>query len=117
MHYSNNFADLRQNRETNKSNEHLHQFLIVFLSPSIQQGMHMEDKNDQGPRAGVKQKQPEAWSSGIIPPPLVVSIASNILTTSSISGRLSAFASQHFRIILAKELGQHLGISGRRFCQ
>lgn len=68
-----------------------------------------------GPRVGAKQKQPPAWSSGIIPPPLLVSIASNNFTTSSISGRLSGFASQHFFMMLAKELGQHLGISGRRF--
>lgn len=106
-----------KNCQSNKSNEQLHQFLIVFLAPSIQQCLQMEDKNDQGPRAVAKQKQPEAWSSGIIPPPLLVSTASNILTTSSISGRLSALASQHFRIILAKPLGQHLGISGRKFCQ
>uniref|UniRef100_A0A2P2KMJ2 Protein kinase atmrk1 n=1 Tax=Rhizophora mucronata TaxID=61149 RepID=A0A2P2KMJ2_RHIMU len=72
---------------------------------------------NQGPRAGTKQKHPAAWSSGIIPPPLLVSIACNILTTSAISGRFSALASQHFRMIFAKELGQHLGISGRKFCQ
>lgn len=70
-----------------------------------------------GPRAVVKQKQPWTWSSGIIPPPLLVSIASNKVTTSSMSGLLSGFASQHFRMMLAKELGQHLGISGRKFCQ
>ncbi|OMO85636.1 hypothetical protein COLO4_21529 [Corchorus olitorius] len=72
---------------------------------------------NHGPRAGAKQKQAGVWSSGIIPPPLLVSTASSILTTSSISGRFSGFASQHFRIMFAKELGQHLGISGRRFCR
>lgn len=70
-----------------------------------------------GPRAVLKQKQPCAWSSGIMPPPLLVSNASNSLTTSSMSGRFSGFASQHFRMMLANELGQHLGISGRKFCQ
>lgn len=74
-------------------------------------------KEDQGPRPALKQKQPLTWSSGIIPPPLLVSMASNKLTTSSISGRLSGFASQHFLMMLANELGQHLGISGRKFCQ
>jgi tRNA(Phe) wybutosine-synthesizing methylase Tyw3 len=48
---------------------------------------------------------------------LLVSIPSNIFTTSSISGRFSAFPSQHFLMTFAKELGQHLGISGRKFCQ
>ncbi|KAF7819599.1 Paired amphipathic helix protein Sin3-like 4 [Senna tora] len=42
-----------------------------------------------------------------MPPPLDVSIASNIDTTSSISGRLSGFASQHLFITFARELGQH----------
>lgn len=70
-----------------------------------------------GPRADVKQKQPGDWSSGIIPPPLLVSMASNIFTTSDISGRFSGFPSQHFRMTFARELGQHLGIVGRRFCQ
>lgn len=70
-----------------------------------------------GPRAVLKQKQPWTWSSGIMPPPLLVSIASSILTTSSMSGRFSGFASQHFRMMLANELGQHLGTSGRRFCR
>ena len=51
-----------------------------------------------------------------MPPPLLVSMASNNLTTSSMSGRLSGFPSQHFRMMLANELGQHLGISGRKFC-
>lgn len=68
-----------------------------------------------GPRAE-KQKQPEAWSSGIMPPPFRVSIASSDLTTSSMSGRLSGCGSQHFRIMLANAPGQHLGISGRKFC-
>lgn len=76
---------------------------------------HHTQKN-HGPRVVAKQKHPFAWSSGIIPPPLLVSIASNSLTTSSMSGRFSAFASQHFRMILANELGQHRGISGRKFC-
>jgi hypothetical protein len=44
-----------------------------------------------------------------------VSIASNMETTSSISGRLSGLASQHRFITFARELGQHLGISGLRF--
>lgn len=69
----------------------------------------------QGPRR-VKQKQPGDWSSGIMPPPLLVSTASSNLTTSSMSRRLSGCASQHFRMMLANEPGQHLGISGRKFC-
>jgi hypothetical protein len=36
-------------------------------------------------------------------------------TTSSISGRLSGLASQQRFITFARELGQHLGISGLRF--
>jgi hypothetical protein len=44
-----------------------------------------------------------------------VSIASNMETASSISGRLSGLASQHRFITFARELGQHLGISGLRF--
>lgn len=68
-----------------------------------------------GPRYLRKHKQPCCWSTGIIPPPFEVSMASNIVTTSSISGRLSGFASQHLFITFAKELGQHLGISGLRF--
>lgn len=67
-----------------------------------------------GPR--LKQKHPVAWPSGIIPPPLLVSSDSSILTTSSISGRLSGLASQHFFMIFAIALGQHRGISGRMFC-
>eukprot|EP01018_Ginkgo_biloba_P013749 Gb_27650 [translate_table: standard] len=43
-------------------------------------------------------------------------MASSIVTTSSISGLLSGFASQHLLITLLRELGQHLGISGRRLC-
>ena len=70
----------------------------------------------QGPRYLRKQKQPWGWSTGSIPPPLDVSMASIIATTSSISGRLSGLASQHRFITFAKELGQHLGISGLRFC-
>lgn len=70
----------------------------------------------QGPRGVPKQKQAEAWSSGIMPPPLLVSTAYNNFTTSSMSGRLSGFASQHFRIMLASAVGQHLGISGLKFC-
>lgn len=69
-----------------------------------------------GPRRFRKQKQPWDWSGGIIPPPFDVSIASIRDTTSSISGRLSGFASQHRFITFASELGQHLGISGLRFC-
>ncbi|CAA7402236.1 unnamed protein product [Spirodela intermedia] len=49
-----------------------------------------------------------------MPPPLVVSMASKIATTSSISGRRSGFASQHLFITFPSELGQHRGISGRR---
>lgn len=75
-----------------------------------------ERKEIYGPRARMKHKHLALWSSGIIPPPLLVSIASKSLTTSSISGRLSGFASQHLRIMLAKAVGQHLGISGRKFC-
>jgi hypothetical protein len=52
---------------------------------------------------------------GIMPPPLDVSIASTMDTTSAISGRLSGFASQQRFITLAKELGQQRGISGLRF--
>lgn len=69
-----------------------------------------------GPRA-MKQKHPGDWPSGIMPPPLLVSIASSNLTTSSISGRLSGLASQQRRMMLANAFGQHLGISGRKFCQ
>lgn len=72
---------------------------------------------NHGPRVALKQKHPLAWSSGIMPPPLLVSITSNSFTTSSISGRFSGFASQHFLMMFATELGQHLGISGRRFYQ
>ena len=50
-----------------------------------------------------------------MPPPFVTSMASNMETTSSISGRLSGFASQQRFITFARELGQHLGISGLRF--
>ena len=70
-----------------------------------------------GPRALVKHKQPDDWPSGIIPPPLLVSRASISCTTSSISGRLSGFASQHLRIIFANGLGQQRGMSGRKFCK
>jgi len=45
-----------------------------------------------------------------------VSIASNIVTTSCISGRLSGFAFQHFRMMFAKSLGQFFGILGRKRC-
>ncbi|CAA7410317.1 unnamed protein product [Spirodela intermedia] len=38
-------------------------------------------------------------------------MASNNPTTSSISGLLSGFPSQHLFITLANELGQHFGIS------
>jgi len=51
-----------------------------------------------------------------MPPPFDVSIASNIDTTSAISGRLSGFASQQRFITFAKELGQQRGISGLKFC-
>jgi hypothetical protein len=51
-----------------------------------------------------------------MPPPLDVSIASIMDTTSAISGRLSGFASQQRFITFAKALGQHRGISGLRFC-
>lgn len=51
-----------------------------------------------------------------MPPPLDVSIASSMDTTSAISGRLSGFASQHRFITFASELGQQRGISGLRFC-
>lgn len=70
-----------------------------------------------GPLEGAKQKHPAAWSSGIMPPPRLVSIDSSSLTTSSISGRFSGFASQHLFMMLARELGQHRGMSGRRFWQ
>lgn len=70
---------------------------------------------NQGPRVTVKQKHPFNWSSGIMPPPLLVSITSNIFTTSLMSGRFSAFASQHLRMMFANEFGQHRGISGRKF--
>lgn len=70
-----------------------------------------------GPRAGLKQKHPPALSSGIIPPPRLVSIASKSLTTSCISSRLCGFESQHFRIMFASEFGQQRGISGLKFCQ
>jgi hypothetical protein len=50
-----------------------------------------------------------------MPPPLDVSIASSMDTTSAISGRLSGFASQQRFITFAKELGQQRGISGLRF--
>jgi hypothetical protein len=69
-----------------------------------------------GPRALVKHKQPDDWPSGIIPPPLLVSRASISCTTSSISGRLSGFPSQHLRMIFANGLGQQRGMSGRKFC-
>lgn len=71
--------------------------------------------NLQGPLCLRKQRQPCCWSKGIIPPPLDVSMASIMETTSSISGRLSGVASQHFFITFARELGQHLGISGLKF--
>lgn len=75
-------------------------------------------RKNYGPRIGAKQKQPPAaWSSGIIPPPFVVSIASSNLTTSSISGLFSGLASQQCFIIVATELGQHRGISGLKFCK
>lgn len=71
----------------------------------------------QGPRCLRKHpKHPCCWSGGIIPPPFDVSIASNMVTTSSISGRLSGFASQQTFITFARELGQHRGISGLKFC-
>ena len=73
-------------------------------------------KRIYGPRAFVKHKHPDDWPSGIMPPPLLVSRASKSCTTSSISGRLSGFASQHFRITFANALGQQRGMSGRRFC-
>jgi hypothetical protein len=69
-----------------------------------------------GPRYLRKQRQPWGWSEGIIPPPLDVSIASNMETTSSISGRLSGLASQHLFITFPRALGQQRGISGLRFC-
>jgi hypothetical protein len=69
-----------------------------------------------GPRALVKHKQPDDWPSGIIPPPLLVSRASISCTTSSISGRLSGFPSQHLRMMFANGLGQQRGMSGRKFC-
>jgi hypothetical protein len=50
-----------------------------------------------------------------MPPPFDTSMASNMETTSSISGRLSGLASQQRFITFARELGQHLGISGLRF--
>jgi hypothetical protein len=52
-----------------------------------------------------------------MPPPLLVSRASKSCTTSSISGRLSGFASQHLRITFTNALGQQRGMSGRKFCQ
>lgn len=55
-----------------------------------------------------KQKQP--WGC------FELSIASNMVTTSCISGLLLGSASQHFFITLAKELGQFLGICGLKFC-
>jgi len=71
----------------------------------------------QGPRCLWKHgRHPCCWSGGIIPPPFDVSIASNMATTSSISGRLSGFASQHLFITCARELGQQRGISGLKFC-
>lgn len=73
--------------------------------------------SSQGPRRLPKQKQLWRWSTGIIPPPFDVSIDSNMDTTSSISGRLSALASQHRFITFAKELGQQRGISGLKFCK
>ena len=87
-----------------------HKIVVQFYRDSYEKSAKF-----YGPRAGAKQKQPPAWSSGIIPPPLLVSIASNILTTSSMSGRFSGFASQHLFMMFARELGQHLGISGLRF--
>jgi len=86
---------------------------------SVREREHNEtekEKRDYGPRAGTKQKHPPSWSSGIMPPPLLVSIASISLTTSSMSGLLSGFASQHFFMIFDSALGQHRGISGRKFC-
>jgi hypothetical protein len=74
-------------------------------------------KRIYGPRAFVKHKHPDDWPSGIMPPPLLVSRASKSCTTSSISGRLSGFASQHFRITFANALGQQRGMSGRKFCR
>lgn len=74
-------------------------------------------KSIYGPRAFVKHKHPDDWPSGIMPPPLLVSRASKSCTTSSISGRLSGFASQHFRITFANALGQQRGMSGRKFCR
>jgi hypothetical protein len=62
-------------------------------------------------------RHPGRWSTGIMPPPLDVSIASNMDTTSAISGRLSGFASQQRFITFAKELGQQRGISGLKFCK
>jgi hypothetical protein len=74
-------------------------------------------KRIYGPRALVKHKHPDDWPSGIMPPPLLVSRASKSCTTSSISGRLSGFASQHLRITFTNALGQQRGMSGRKFCQ
>jgi len=72
---------------------------------------------NQGPRRWPKNhKHPRRWYTGIILPALDVSMASSIAATSSISGLLSGFASQHLFITLARELGPHLGISGLRFC-
>ena len=63
--------------------------------------------------ASYKNDQQPNGLSGLT---LLGSTASNNLTTSSISGRFSGFASQHFLIILATSLGQLLGIFGRKFC-
>lgn len=85
--------------------------LLHITTISLLQGVEIF----QGPRYLRKHKQPWAWSFGIIPPPFDVSMASNMVTTSSIPGRLSGLASQHRFITFARELGQQRGISGLRF--
>lgn len=88
--------------------------LYHYQKPSTSEDQYLRI-SFQGPRCFRKQRQPRCWSTGIIPPPLEVSMASNRVTTSSISGLRSGLASQHRFITLASELGQHLGISGLKF--
>lgn len=106
----------------NQNNYGLWNSLLSLFQFEMRMSFHTSVRSagvyvSQGPRCFRKQRQPCCWSVGIIPPPLEVSIASSMVTTSSISGLLSGLASQHRFITLASEPGQHLGISGLKFCR